>query len=1330
MARTFQIVDISSDDYEGPDGTEFVVSLYGIERNGDRLVCHVRKFRPYFFVKVPDGWSKATGKTFIRDVSTFWNKTPQRLGKRSHLHEIHQLSVVTECDFYGCHYIPEMKRVKPYQFLKIVCSTHRAMKEIVQAIKDYYGSNMKASVKTPLCTEWFGVDTTLNCDSNLYEAGLPPVIRFIHDSHIDPTGWVTVQPSPTSQALDTGLFSTELTVIFTLKGSIQKHDTHETSPYIIASFDIECDSSHGDFPQATKDFKKLATDVYDSYRKMYQKVPPTVRSRVAEQMETHIANLLKMGFEEPVVQTGLYAPTDINHVYVVNDAIPTPGSIETVIYFLTELIDKENKFSFALETPDKENKQRDSNINQFNTLLTKYLKDSEKRPLVVKGDPVIQIGTVFHTYGTDIYERHIVVIGPQDNMKEEDICDLLDENDIEVKRCATETELFITWSDTMKAMDPDFVTGYNIFGFDFKYLKERAKVLLECPKHLGGQYQGKSKCNRFGHHSTCPSHRFYNLGKIQMGTSAFYSKKCEFKTKALNSSAFGENALSYITMDGRILFDIQIEVQKSHNLDSYKLDDVASHFMRGKIQDIQGIALVTDGIGNLKVGDFISFRTHSNIGELLHEQGRKFKIVTIQGTELTLQEPLVLALHAFHKVEWCLNKDDITPQEIFEYHQSTGEDAPAKRAKVAKYCIQDCELCINLLLLLDLIPNNLAMANVSYVPASYIFLRGQGIKVTSVVTRVCNTERTRVPDLKKLPLMRDYVKIYKHAGTDAVLLQDIEKTKQSIEEQEGKGSPHVTMADELYGALGAHSLRENYLETNVKLHMIEDGGWRCPKDYELDEWWTEVSDIALDQKGMMGYEGAVVLEPKPGIYLSDPIAVMDYASLYPSSIIEKNISHETQIEDMVLLASLDPMDYYTITYENWVYRLKGKGNTVEKVLDTTSGEKKCYFLKPSVTGTIGIIPKVLEHLLKARKATKKRMKSETNEYKYKVLDGLQLAYKVTANSVYGQLGARTSTIFKMNLAACTTRIGRERIEDASRGVQDWAIYRGVPAPEVVYGDTDSVFVKFSRIKNGVPLKGKEALQYCIECGQDAGDFITKQINAKEQHSIQVLEYEKTFWPFILISKKRYTGDKYEFNTDTCKRDSMGIVLKRRDNAPIVKHVFGNIIELIMTERDFAKAQEWYQTTQQQIREGMFDLPYFVISKALRGYYKNPHQIAHKVLADRMGEREPGNKPKSNDRIPYAYIQQAPPDIVGYKYKVIRNKVDDGFYKNGKPKTKVVTTRVQDTPIYDKRKILQGDRIEHVDYIRSHPDIVLDYEFYLTNQIHNPVNQVLELSMDP
>ena len=93
----------------------------------------------------------------------------------------------------------------------------------------------------------------------------------------------------------------------------------------------------------------------------------------------------------------------------------------------------------------------------------------------------------------------------------------------------------------------------------------------------------------------------------------------------------------------------------------------------------------------------------------------------------------------------------------------------------------------------------------------------------------------------------------------------------------------------------------------------------------------------------------------------------------------------------------------------------------------------------------------------------------------KVLDGFSdLAYKVTANSVYGQMGAKTSSIFFKKIAACTTSIGRQRIYDAKYGVVEWAEKNGYNKPEVVYGITDSVFVKFSRIhhETGVELTGK------------------------------------------------------------------------------------------------------------------------------------------------------------------------------------------------------------------------------------------------------------------
>ena len=276
---------------------------------------------------------------------------------------------------------------------------------------------------------------------------------------------------------------------------------------------------------------------------------------------------------------------------------------------------------------------------------------------------------------------------------------------------------------------------------------------------------------------------------------------------------------------------------------------------------------------------------------------------------------------------------------------------------------------------------------------------------------------------------------------------------------------------------------------------------------------------------------------------------------------------------------MNDVPHHKVSYDDYRYEMKGK--TIHKIKEDT--QTTCYFAKPK-DGKRGIIPTILQTLLDQRKATRGKIKETNNEDKKKVLDGLQLAYKITANSVYGQMGAKTSSIFFKKIAACTTAIGRERIDDASIGVKRWAKEKGYHEPEIVYGDTDSVFVKFSRKQKGTDkvLEGKEALKYCIQCGVESGKWISQNMLQQPQD----LEYEKTFFPFILISKKRYTGDKYELSAEKPKeRTSMGIVMKRRDNAPIVKYVFGNIIEIIMNQKSIGLAMDWLKRKLQKITDG-------------------------------------------------------------------------------------------------------------------------------------------------
>jgi hypothetical protein len=94
----------------------------------------------------------------------------------------------------------------------------------------------------------------------------------------------------------------------------------------------------------------------------------------------------------------------------------------------------------------------------------------------------------------------------------------------------------------------------------------------------------------------------------------------------------------------------------------------------------------------------------------------------------------------------------------------------------------------------------------------------------------------------------------------------------------------------------------------------------------------------------------------------------------------------------------------------------------------------------------------------------------------------------------------------------------------------------------------------------------------------------------------------------------------------------------------------------------------------------------IITKSLRSGYKNPNGIAHKVLADRITARDPGNKPGPGDRIPFVYIASK------------------------------------------DKKALQGEKIETPTFITENK-LKIDYSFYITNQIMKPVQQVFALVLE-
>lgn len=344
------------------------------------------------------------------------------------------------------------------------------------------------------------------------------------------------------------------------------------------------------------------------------------------------------------------------------------------------------------------------------------------------------------------------------------------------------------------------------------------------------------------------------------------------------------------------------------------------------------------------------------------------------------------------------------------------------------------------------------------------------------------------------------------------------------------------------------------------------------------------------------YEGATVIEPIRGYY-DVPITTLDFSSLYPSIMMAHNLC------------------YTTLTNKQTIQSL---GLTEDDYTHTPNGD---YFVKENKRK--GILPTILNELLTARKKAKADLKKETDPFKQQVLNGRQLALKISANSVYGFTGATIGKLPCLAISSSVTAFGRVMIEKTKNEVQEYYSKKnGFPYDaQVVYGDTDSVMIKF----------GYEDLLKCMELGEQAAEYVS----SKFKNPIK-LEFEKCYYPYLLINKKRYAGLYWTNPNKFDKMDTKGIETVRRDNCRLVQNVITKVLEIILEERDPSKAERYVKQTIADLLQNRVDLSQLVITKA---YSKQDYAAkqAHVVLAERMKKRDPGSAPTLGDRVAYVII---------------------------------------------------------------------------------------------
>ena len=278
---------------------------------------------------------------------------------------------------------------------------------------------------------------------------------------------------------------------------------------------------------------------------------------------------------------------------------------------------------------------------------------------------------------------------------------------------------------------------------------------------------------------------------------------------------------------------------------------------------------------------------------------------------------------------------------------------------------------------------------------------------------------------------------------------------------------------------------------------------------------------------------------------------------------------------------------------------------------------------------------------------------------------------------------------------------------------------------MIVHNTDSVFFTFNLQdpKTGENIRGKKALEITIEIAQDVAHLCSSLLKSPMK-----LAYEKTLMPFLLLSKKRYVGMLYETNPNKGKLKYMGLSLKRRDACDYLKDTYGGILNRLMQQGEptvppyplpstdnegssnskggsqgkgrsptrtegaepqvppIVSAIEFLEKSLADLISGKVPMDKLTITRALRSDYKNPNQIAHKVLADRIGDRDPGNKPKPGDRIKYVFVNTA------------------------------------------NQKALMGNRIETPEFI-SASKLKIDYTHYITNQLMKPLQQLFGLAVE-
>jgi len=391
--------------------------------------------------------------------------------------------------------------------------------------------------------------------------------------------------------------------------------------------------------------------------------------------------------------------------------------------------------------------------------------------------------------------------------------------------------------------------------------------------------------------------------------------------------------------------------------------------------------------------------------------------------------------------------------------------------------------------------------------------------------------------------------------------------------------------------------RLKYVLPEKAVFNSKKGGAKAPAEDADEDGEGEEAGASKkwSKRKKAAYCGGLVLDPKRGLY-DKHILLLDFNSLYPTIIQEYNICF----------------------------------TTVSAPPPAAEGQEPARYEMPDKDGKTGVLPKVIKTLVDRRRQVKELIKKENDAVRKQQYDIRQSALKIMANSMYGCLGFTYSRFYAKPLAEMVTSQGRELLQRTVDVTQNKLQL------EVVYGDTDSIFVN----------SGCDNIQDANRVARETQKELNKMWKLLE------VGLDGIYCPLLLLNKKKYAALEVteRDNVVTKVKVRKGLDIVRRDWCVLAKRVGDKILDFILSGEPVDDVvnniHSFLRKTHDDIENNRLPLSEFVITKGLT---KGPEEYSdakaqpHVQVALKM--KAQGKPMRAGDHVPYVIC--ADPNIASF-----------------------------------------------------------------------------------